>query len=71
MVSVFHGRGWGYFDSGGMNLRDLNENLFGFRGREDIAKGIGGQSERIGAAMLDGDEESKGEGDVEDSCRCR
>lgn len=70
MVPVFYGRGWGYFDSG-RNSRDLNSDVFGFRRREETAKGIHGQSERIDAAMLNGDEESKGEGDVEDSCRCR
>ena len=71
MVSVFCSRGWGYFDSGCRNSRDLSEDFFGFRGREEIAKSIHGQSERICGAMLNGDEESKGEGDVEDSCRCR
>ena len=53
----------------------LNEDLrvFGFRGRdlEEIAKSLHGQSERIGGAMLNGHEESKGNGDIEDSCRCR
>ena len=72
-MSVIHGGGWGClkFDSGGRRLGDPNEDLFGFRGREDIAKGIHGKSERIGAAMLDCHEESKGEGDIDDSSRCR
>lgn len=74
LVSVLHGRGWGYFDTGGRNPRDLihlNEDLFGFRGREEIAKGIHGQSERIDVVILDGDDDSKGEGDIYDGCRCR